>query len=277
MRHCAAIHPLRLARGLAETVERLGVSIYEKSPVQSTRANELATPNGKVKANTMVMATEGYSGTVAGHGRTLIPIHSMMVVTEPLSGRQIEEIRFNRHFCFGNLDRMVTYGQLTADQRIAFGCRGSYHFGSGIRQFDPADTEFNLVRESLLRFFPSLEGIGFTHAWGGCMGVSRSLRPSVNYDPDTKIGWAGGYFGNGVGATHLAGRTLADLVAGRDTERVKTPWVNPEGMNKKWEPEPLRWLGIKTRAGLMQMADNAEYRGSSYAPLISKTLEALFP
>jgi glycine/D-amino acid oxidase-like deaminating enzyme len=201
----------------------------------------------------------------------------MMVVTEPLSGRQIEEIRFNRHFCFGNLDRMVTYGQLTADQRIAFGCRGSYHFGSGIRQFDPADTEFNLVRESLLRFFPSLEGIGFTHAWGGCMGVSRSLRPSVNYDPDTKIGWAGGYFGNGVGATHLAGRTLADLVAGRDTERVKTPWVNPEGMNKKWEPEPLRWLGIKTRAGLMQMADNAEYRGSSYAPLISKTLEALFP
>jgi glycine/D-amino acid oxidase-like deaminating enzyme len=91
------------------------------------------------------------------------------------------------------------------------------------------------------------------------------------------LAWAGGYFGNGVGATNLAGRTLADLILGRDTERVDTPWVNPADSYNKWEPEPLRWLGINSRRQLMQWQDRAEYSGSFLAPLISKTLDTLFP
>jgi hypothetical protein len=109
------------------------------------------------------------------------------------------------------------------------------------------------------------------------MGVSRTLRPSVNYNPATGLAWAGGYFGNGVGAANLAGRTMADLVLGRDTERVDTPWVNPPDSHDKWEPEPIRWLGINTRRQLMQLADKAEYKGSIFAPLINKTLDTLFP
>jgi glycine/D-amino acid oxidase-like deaminating enzyme len=277
LQHCAAVHPSRLARGLARTAEGLGVSIYEKSPVLEIQRNELLTPGGKVKAGAVVLATEGYSGTIAGRERRLIPIHSMMVVTEPLSDQQLESTGFQQRFCFGNIDRMVTYGQLTADRRIAFGCRGSYHYGSLIRTFDPADPEFNQVADKLLEFFPGLEGIRFTHGWGGAMGVSRSLRPSVNFDHDRRFGWAGGYFGNGVGATHLAGKTMADLVVGNDTERCHTPWVNTVAGRRKWEPEPVRWLGIKSRAKLMQLADWAEYRGSRFAPALSKTLDKLFP
>jgi glycine/D-amino acid oxidase-like deaminating enzyme len=277
MQHCAAIHPSRLARGLARTVEGLGVSIYEKSPVLEIRRNELLTPGGKVKAGAVVLATEGYSSTIAGRERRLIPVHSMMVVTEPLSDQQLQSTGLKQRFCFGNIDRMVTYGQLTADRRIAFGCRGSYHYGSLIRTFDSADPEFKQVAENLLRFFPGLEGIRFTHRWGGSMGVSRSLRPSVNFDQERRFGWAGGYFGNGVGATHLAGMTMADLVAGNDTERTHTPWVNTVAGRRKWEPEPVRWLGIKSRAKLMQLADWAEYRGSRFAPVVSKTLDRLFP
>ena len=277
MNHCAAIHPARLARGLAETVENSGVRLYEQSPVLKIDGHTAITPAGKVSATKIILATEGYTGSLPGQNCRLIPLHSMMVVTEPLTPGQIGEIHFHKRFAFGNLDRIVTYGQLTADNRIAFGCRGSYHFKSGIREFDPADAEFELVRQSLLRFFPSLEGIRFTHAWGGAMGVSRSLRPSVNYSPETGLGWAGGFFGNGVGATHLAGRTMADLVLGRDTDRVNTPWVNPPDALRRWEPEPLRWLGIKARVRLMQIADNAEYRRSSLAPAISGTLDRLFP
>lgn len=277
MPHCAAVHPARLARGLAETVKRLGVSLYENSPVLEVKKGLAATPRGNATADIVLLATEGYSGTIAGYERRLIPIHSMMVATEPLSAQQISDINFNRRYCFGNLDRMVTYGQLTADNRIAFGCRGSYHYGSGIRTFDGADPEFNLVRETLLRFFPGLRGIGFTHAWGGCMGVSRSLQPFVSFDPVTRTGSAGGYFGNGVGASHLAGQTLADLVLGRDTDRIHTPWVNPAGTQKRWEPEPIRWLGIRSRAALMGLADRAEYRDSHLAPLYSRTLKSLFP
>ena len=277
MRHCAAIHPSRLARGLAETLSGQGVRIFEKSPVASVSGNTLETPGGRVRAGTVIVATEGYSGSIAGRKRRLIPVHSMMVVTEPLSQQQIDEIAYHRRLCFGNIDRLVTYGQLTQDNRIAFGCRGTYHFGSGIRIFEPGDPEFKLVAGSLLRFFPALEGVDFTHGWGGAMGVSRTLRPSVNFNPDRRFGWAGGYFGNGVGAAHLAGKTLADLVTGQETERTATPWVNPADQDRKWEPEPLRWLGIKSRAQLMHLADSAEYSGSPLAPVYSKTLDFLFP
>jgi len=277
MSHCAAIHPARLARGLAEVVERKQVKIYEQTPALEIDENKLRTPRGSVTANTIVLATEGYTNTLPGPQRRLIPLHSMMVVTEPLNDEQLGAIGATRRYTFGNLDHVVTYGQLTADKRIAFGARGSYHYGSRVHRFDPTDAEFNIVRKTLLRFFPSLEGIRFTHAWGGAMGVSRSLKPSVNYDPDTGLAWAGGYFGNGVGATNLAGRTVADLVLGRDTERVHTPWVNPPDSHRKWEPEPLRWLGISTRRHLMYMADNAEYKDSRFAPAINKTLDTLFP
>ncbi|MBT8064934.1 MAG: FAD-dependent oxidoreductase, partial [Gammaproteobacteria bacterium] len=99
-----------------------------------------------------------------------------------------------------------------------------------------------------------------SHAWGGAMGVSRSLRPSVNFDSRRRTGWAGGYFGNGVGAAHLAGRTLADLVLDRDTPRTRTPWVNPPESARRWEPEPLRWLGFKATRLQKQLADRLEYR-----------------
>jgi glycine/D-amino acid oxidase-like deaminating enzyme len=277
MRHCASIHPARLARGLADTLEKQGIAIYEHTPVREVSKGRLHTPGGRVRADTIVLATEGYTGSLAGHGRRLIPLHSMMVVTEPLSASQMAEAGFQSRITFGNLDRIVTYGQFTADNRIAIGCRGSYRYGSKIHQFDDADPEFELVRQTLLRFFPSLQGISFTHAWGGAMGVSRALQPSVAHDPGQGLAWAGGYFGNGVGASNLAGRTLADLILKRDTERLHTPWVNAAGRRRKWEPEPLRWAGISARRHLMQLADRAEYRGSVFAPAVSKTLEAVFP
>jgi len=259
MSHTAAIHPARLARGLAATLVSNGVDLYEKSPVIDIGDRYVATRSARVNAAKIIIATEGYSDSLSSFRRRLIPVHSMMVVTEPLDQEQIDRVNFNKRHTFGNLDHMVTYGQLTQDKRIAFGCRGSYHYGSGIKQFDPMDPEFDLVRKSLLSFFPDLEGIGFSHAWGGAMGVSRTLRPAVNYDPETGIGWAGGYFGNGVGATNLAGRTMADLVTGSDTERVQTPWVNPEKINRKWEPEPIRWLGYTARRLMMELSDWKEY------------------
>lgn len=278
MSHCAAIHPARLARGLAEVVENLGVRLYEQSPVLELAGGKLRTPQGAVTAGITLLATEGYSRSLPGHQRHLVPMHSMMVATEPLSDQQIDAISLHKRFTFTNLDRVTTYGQLTADKRIAFGCRGTYRFGSRVQShFDAEDPEFELVRQTLIRFFPSLQGIGFTHAWGGAMGVSRTLQPSIHFDQDRRLGWAGGYFGNGVGASHLAGRTLADLVTGRDTERVHTPWVEARGMNRKWEPEPLRWLGIKSARVLMHWADRAEYRGGRGAPTITKILDKLLP
>jgi len=103
----------------------------------------------------------------------------------------------------------------------------------------------------------------------------------VCFNREKRLAWAGGYFGNGVGASNLAGRTLADLILERDTDRVHTPWVNPDHERdldkKRWEIEPVRWLGINTRARLMQLADRAERSDSRAAPLINKALDTLFP
>ena len=274
MSHCAAIHPARLARGLAEVVERMGVHLYEQSAVIEISDRQVTTAGGTVRAPIILLATEGYSGSLPGRKDQLIPVHSMMVCTAPLTPEQLAATGFKKRFTFGNGDRVVTYGQLTADQRIAFGCRGTYHFGSRVQTvFDCSDSEFDLVRNTLIRFFPGLEGIAFTHAWGCAMGVSRSLQPSVCFDPNKGLGWAGGYFGNGVGATHLAGQTLADLVLHQDTDRVHTPWVNSPDANHRWEPEPMRWLGIKSARILMHLADKAEYRDSRLTPLITSTLD----
>jgi glycine/D-amino acid oxidase-like deaminating enzyme len=218
------------------------------------------------RADTVILATEGYGPVLPERGRTLVPVHSTMVATEPLPDELFERLRLQRRYCFGNLDHQVTYGQRTADNRIAFGCRGTYLYGSSVRRrFAPDDPVFDVVRNTLLRFFPTLRKVRFTHAWGGALGVSRSLQPTVWFDADRRLGWAGGYFGNGVAAAHLAGRTLADLVTGRDTERVHTPWVAASGALRRWEPEPFRWLGFAVTRQSMRMADRAEYRGSRAA------------
>lgn len=277
MQHCAAIHPCRLARGLAQAVEREGVILHEHSPALRLEGNTLHTPGGTVRAETVLLATEGYGTQLAGTPRRLIPVHSMMVATEPLSPSQLDTVGSQKRYCFGNLDHLVTYGQLTADNRIAFGCRGGYHFASALRRFDPADTDFEIVRRTLLRFFPGLERVEFSHAWGGAMAVARTVRPAVCFDPDRQLGWAGGYFGNGVGASHLAGKTLADLALGRESERTSTPWVNSQDADRRWEPEPLRWLGVRSRARLMHLADRAEYRESRSAPIYRKILDTLYP
>ena len=276
MSHCAAIHPARLSRGLAECLEQKGISLYENSAVTALGDGYVDTQKGRISAPITLLATEGYGGELPGEKRRLIPVHSMMVCTEPLSATQLEEIVMKKRFTFANGDRIVTYGQLTADNRLAFGCRGTYLFGAKIcSEFPADDPEFEHVREALLRFFPSLRVIRLPLEWGGAMGVSRSLQPSVQFDPKTGLGSAGGYFGNGVAAAHLAGKTLADLVLSRDTDRVHTPWVNAPSATAAWEPEPFRWLGFRSARRLMHMADRAEYRNSRVTPLITRALDVL--
>jgi len=272
---CAAVHPARLARGLAERLEQAGAVIFERSPVVTAGDGEVRTASGRLRADTVLMATEGYSASLQDR-RRLIPVHSMMVVTEPLPSALLDELQLQHRYCFGNRDRIVTYGQRTADNRIAFGCRGEYRYGSGlIGRFDASNTVFERVRETLLRFFPPLRGVRFTHAWGGALGVSRSLRPAVCFDRERRVGWAGGYFGNGVAASHLAGQTLADLVMGQDHERLHTPWVNPPEALRGWEPEPLRWLGISASRALMSLADRADYRGGEGG--LGRMIDRLLP
>ena len=124
---------------------------------------------------------------------------------------------------FNDLRHLVIYGQRTADGRIAFGGRGApYHYGSRIEPgFDRDRRMHSLIHDTLVELFPALAGTAVTHRWGGPLGIARDWHPSVGFDRTTGLGWAGGYVGDGVAVTNLAGRTLAALVTGVEDELTR--------------------------------------------------------
>jgi glycine/D-amino acid oxidase-like deaminating enzyme len=258
--HCAAIHPARLVRGLAEVVRRRGVSLFERTPVLRIDPGQLVTATGTVRARYVIRATEGYTARLPGLRRTVAPVYSLMIATAPLPESVWVEIGLANRPTFNDLRHLIIYGQRTADGRLAFGGRGApYHLGSAVRpSFDRVPAVFAALRHTLTELFPVLGDVAVTHGWGGPIGVPRDWCASVGLDRSTGLGWAGGYVGDGVATTNLAGRTLADLITGTDSEITRLPWVDHR--SPLWEPEPLRWLGVNAGLQVMSLADRQEAR-----------------
>jgi glycine/D-amino acid oxidase-like deaminating enzyme len=259
--HCAAVHPFKLARGLADAVERLGVTIHERTPVDVIEPGRVHTRHGDVRAEVVVRATEAWSNQFPESDRSVVPVYSLMVATEPLGDDFWRDAGLATRPTFADFRRTVIYGQRTADGRFAFGGRGApYHFRSGIRpSFEQAPSVFRDLHETLRSLFPGLGDAAITHRWGGAVAVPHDWYPSVGFDRASGLAWAGGYVGDGVSTTNLAGRTIADLVLGRDTELVRLPWV--DHVSPRWEAEPLRWLGINAGRMLAASIDRAEGAG----------------
>lgn len=260
--HCAAIHPAKLVRGLARLVEQRGATIYEKSPALGIRPGLVRMPHGSLRARTIVRATEGYTARLPQHRRSLAPVYSLMIATEPLPDAVWDAIGLRQRETFSDHRHLIIYGQRTADGRLAFGGRGApYHFASRIQpSYDRVPRVFEALEQTLCDLFPVLAGARITHRWGGALGIARDWHASVGLDRATGLAWAGGYVGDGVSTTNLAGRTLADLITGSDTELTALPWVGHR--SRPWEPEPLRWVGANLGLQAMTWADHAEdHRG----------------
>lgn len=259
--HCAAVHPAKLVHGLARVVERLGVTIYEHTPVQTIEPGTVRTTRGAVRAEIVVRATEAFTAELPGLRRTIAPVYSLMIATEPLPDAFWAEAGLGTRPTFADFRHMIIYGQRTVDGRFAFGGRGTpYHLGSRVRpQFDLDPKVFDALHATLRSLFPALGDAEITNRWGGAVGVPRDWYPSVGFDRDMGIAWAGGYVGDGVSTTNLAGRTIADLVLRRDTDLVRLPWVGHR--SPRWEPEPLRWLGVNLSRKLVESVDRAEVAG----------------
>ncbi|MFB9310967.1 glycine/D-amino acid oxidase-like deaminating enzyme [Agromyces hippuratus] len=259
--HCARIHPAKLALGLAAAVERLGVTIYEGTTVTEIRPGEARTDHGTVRAAHVLRATEGFTPDLRGEHRTWLPMNSSLIVTEPLAASVWDEIGWNGREVLGDMAHVYMYAQRTADDRIAFGGRGvPYRYGSRVDQDGRTQqATIESLGALLARFFPMAADAAIDHAWSGVLGVPRDWAATVGHDRATGLGWAGGYVGTGVTATNLAGRTLRDLVLGRDTDLTRLPWVGHRA--RKWEIEPLRWLAVQAIYGAYHAADRAELRG----------------
>jgi glycine/D-amino acid oxidase-like deaminating enzyme len=258
--HCAAIQPAKLVRGLASCVEQRGAQLFEQTRVVAMEPHLVRTERGVVRAQHVVRATEGYTARLAGARRVLAPVYSLIIATEPLPVSTWDEIGLRQRETFSDHRHLIIYGQRSADGRMVFGGRGApYHYASRIQgSYDRVPRVFDALRATLVDLFPVLRDARITHRWGGPLGIARDWHASVGLDRSTGIAWAGGYVGDGVSTTNLAGRTLADLVLDRSTPLTALPWVGHR--SRKWEPEPLRWLGANAGLQAMTWADVAESR-----------------
>lgn len=266
--HCAVIHPGRLVRGLARAVEKRGGVIHEQTDVSGYDTERggprLRTAHGDVLADTIVLAGEAYLTQLRRLRRRLLPVYSLIVMTEPLPQSAWEEIGWTGRECMASMRLTVDYLSRTSDGRILFGGRGApYNYASGINSATEHHRHtHDALRRMLAEWFPAAARAQVTHAWGGVLGVPRDVIPSFTYDRARGVAMAAGYAGHGVATTNLAGRTLADLITGQDTERTHLPLVNHH--SPAWEPEPLRWLGVRAvQVGLARVDARAERTGEA--------------
>lgn len=261
--YCATVHPGRLVRGLARLVEDAGAVIYEQTRVTEVRTEPvptLRTERGDVSARFVVLAGEAWLSQLPGTRRAVLPLYSLIVLTEPLTDEQWAGIGWEGGECMSSSRYTVDYLSRTEDGRILFGGRGApYHFGSRIEpRYDRHEPTHAMLRKSLREWFPGLGEVRFSHAWGGPLGMPRDWMPTFGYDPRTGLAGAYGYTGQGVATANLAGRVLADLITGTPSALTALPMANHR--SRRWEVEPLRWLATRYLQHALARLDSAGRR-----------------
>ena len=265
----ATIHPVNLLKALAAHLQKVGVSIFEgawASPVP----DGVLVNSSLIKAPVVIQATEAFGAP----GREFIPLYSLMVATEPLDKTLWDEIGNSQRFTFAENSHMVNYAQRTIDDRIAIGGRGAtYPFASRLKESKENTSRVHETIRSLLKsWFPVLSDVGFTHSWGGAVAVTRDWEPYVQWNPHQRFGRLGGYAGDGVTMSHLAAQILAYEVLDVKNELRNLHFVNQR--IRKWEPEPIRYLGVNTLVKLSGIADTEE-RITGRASLLNRVIEPL--
>ncbi len=247
----AVVHPGRLVRGLARRAEQDGIRIAERTTVTDFRPKDasgratLVTPRGEVRAPVIVLAGEAYLSELPRLHRQLVPLWSLIVLTEPVTDAQWAEIGWTNREVVASTRLSVDYLSRTEDGRILFGGRGApYRFGSPIRgAYDRHEPTHERLKAFVREWFPVLRDVRFTHEWGGPLGMPRDWHPTMSFDPASGIATSRGYVGHGVSTTNLGGRVLADLITGTRSPLTELPLAGHRSPN--WEIEPFRWFGVR--------------------------------
>jgi len=228
-------------------------------PGRPGRRAEVVTVAANVHADFVVRATEGFTPNLPHERRTVVPLYSLMIATEPLGRDFWDEVGFARYETFADDRHLIIYGQRTSDDRIAFGGRGApYHFGSSVEaRFDTNHKVFDKLEATLRELFPMMSG-SITHAWGGPLAMPRDHSPYVRVDFESGMASAGGYTGDGVVLSRVAATALADLITRPDIETAFTRLSFVQHSGRHWEFEPFRWMGINAGLALANWADRVE-------------------
>jgi glycine/D-amino acid oxidase-like deaminating enzyme len=269
----ATVQPARLVLGLRDRLRTRGVELYESTPVRALRdardGVEVRTPGGMVRARAAVVAIGGAATARHGPLRNRLTITSShIVLTEPVPDL-LEEVGWTGGECITDCRTMLHYFRATPDGRIAFGLGGGrISMGGRLRGRVEVDPEVVArAAERLRAYFPGIEGRRITHAWGGPIDVSPTHLPVVVPLSGGHAFAAAGYTGNGVGPSHMVGRTLASLALDRRDEYSRLPIVDPSP--QRVPPEPFHWIGGSAIHAAIMAKENAESNGRSPSKVAS--------
>jgi glycine/D-amino acid oxidase-like deaminating enzyme len=253
---CGLLDPAKQSRELKRIAQEAGAQVYEGTPVLEVQRGQrftLKTPKGSLSADKVVFATNAYSHLIPELRRKQIPAFTHMVITEPLAPEQMAAIGWKNRQGIEDARNFVHYFRLTVDNRLAMGGSDvSIAYGGNMgRDLNPrvfADLEADVVR-----LFPTLNGIRFTHRWGGPVSVPVDMAPALGYLGDPRAVYSLGCVGHGVSMTHLNGCTITDLLLERPSDLTSVWFVNRRTL--PWPPEPLRFVASHAIRGYMRVED----------------------
>jgi glycine/D-amino acid oxidase-like deaminating enzyme len=255
--NCGLVNPAKLAWSWRETIAAQGVEVFERTPVTEVvrrgSISELRTPRGRVRAGKVVFATNAWSHQFSALATKQVPVWTYIVLTEPLDDAQRAAIGWRGREGVEDFRDLVHYYRLTADDRIVWGGRDVRLGRGGNMDNDRDEAVFAKLRADLVATFPELEGIGFSHAWGGPVSALLDLFPALGYAGGKDHVYALGCVGHGVSITHLHGQTVRDLVLERDTDLTRTFFVNRRVV--PLPPEPLRRVALDGIVSFMRWED----------------------
>lgn len=257
----AFVHPAKLAWGLARAAEALGVRIHENTPVAALGRDEqtggrlVRTSGGTVRARSVALATNGFPSLLKRLRLFTVPVYDYVLMTEPLTGTQLDDIGWTGRHGITDSGREFHYSRKTADDRILFGGYDAvYHRGRRIRSVqDQRDETFDRLADHLYSTFPQLEGVPFSHRWGGMIDMSTQLVAFHGATRDRTVAYSAGYTGLGVAATRFGAETMLDLLSGEETERTRLSMARR--LPIPIPPEPLAYPLIQTMRRAVARSD----------------------
>lgn len=250
------LNPAKQVRELKRVAQQFGATVYERTPVTEIQRGprfRLRTPGGVVMADKIVLATNAYSHLIPELHSKQSPAFTHMVVTEPLTPQQLGTIGWKNRQGIEDARNLVHYFRLTIDNRLAMGGSDvSLSYGRDLDR-DLNARVFADLENDVVRLFPGLKGVRFTHRWGGPVSVPTQMVPDIGQLGDPRALYSLGCMGHGVSLTHLNGRTLADLLCGRKTDLTSMWFVNRRTI--PWPPEPLRFVLGQAVRGYLRLED----------------------
>jgi glycine/D-amino acid oxidase-like deaminating enzyme len=256
---CAMVQPARLAWGLAEAAEQLGVQIYERTPVTGLAADAdgvaVRTRAGVVRAKQVALGTNAFPALIRRLRAYTVPVYDYVLMTEPLSSAQLASIGWQHRQGVGDSANQFHYYRLTSDNRILWGGYDAiYHFGRAVRaSYDQRPATFEKLAGHFFDTFPQLEGIGFTHRWGGAIDTCSRFCAFFGTAHRGRVAYALGFTGLGVGATRFGAQVMLDLLIGQPTELTELDMVRSKPV--PFPPEPFAYLGVQATRWSLDRAD----------------------